>query len=141
MNVAPERDTFNNWGCPKCHGTESKVRFIEYDADGVPVRLRHCSTPGCDGRWATEERLLNGDIFWQRADSRQVARRARTRREIHLCRFCGGSYRGGHYRRHCAQSPRHLAAIKPADRDIHKKRAYQREWMRRRREEERGAAA
>jgi hypothetical protein len=128
-----------SWGCPKCGGKASRVAFIEYDADGVPVRLRSCQTPNCDGAWASEERQIAADVFWQRAESPAVRERARARREIHVCRRCGGTYRGGSYSRHCAKSQRHNAALAPQDRDPVKRRAYQRKWQQRRRDQERAA--
>ena len=98
------------YGCPRCGGTESKVRLVEHDEEAVPVRIRLCTRLGCRGRWATEERAISINAFHARRHTDHDRRRRAYRLLTNVCTHCHLRYRRGHYMQHC-RTDRHKAAL------------------------------
>jgi len=125
--------TFRPWGCPKCKHRDSLVRDTAHDEDHYVVRYRKCTK--CGTCWSTEERPIEPSAYWGRSHSRRLAQQAAQHRHTNTCVKCGVIYHRGDYSTHVAHSTVHYASMKPAGRDLIKRRLYGREWARRKHKE------
>ena len=124
------------WGCPKCKHLDSFVRDTGHDEEHYVIRYRKCTR--CGTCWSTEERPIEPSAFYGRAHSRRLAQQAAHRRHTKTCVKCGVTYQRGSYMRH-VYAAKHIAALKPAGRDLIKRRLYGREWARRKKQHQEAA--
>lgn len=120
------------WGCPRCGHKVGLVQDTGSDTEGYKVRLRACTE--CGELWATEETPIAVEAFYARNNARRVREHRYYRDDRRTCRWCGGTYQAGSYRDHC-QRQRHIAALKPLNRNRGRARKYQRHWLRQQRED------
>lgn len=92
-----------------CGGKRWSVIRTDHDADANPIRIRQCRN--CKARRATEEREIPIESFFGRATQHDRYRKEAEKREVRICRFCKGTYRGQRFSKHC-KTPEHLAALK-----------------------------
>jgi hypothetical protein len=105
--------TFFSFDCPRCGlRARTRVRDVDYDEEGHPVRIRRCAN---GHTFSTEERIIGEGTspFHGRATNRLAKSFKDYRRQPGICHVCNHPFkRGWYYRRHVNTAP-HLAAVHP----------------------------